>query len=309
MNNDRAKVKSMVAVKSVSEPYMARVSSHDDSSDDSTIDSKISNEASSKNGRLQKLRVRTTRKARKVIELGAAKFGSDKKSKDADSALNNIQDDPAFNPTHVDKQLKVAQAREGSLAEKAKVAVEVSGWALAHPKQAAIAKAKKLAAGKLSSIQKPHALPNTGLELLDAHDALSVSESPESSRNASPNREHIIRDWNRRRAKVERLEKQGDSMRVAWTTRHTNRVRVVPKEHIKIPDRDAFLQRDSEGNTVRYQWEKWLGYVSGQARCRTKKHPLILLLRTCCTILKTSVLSMSTISSSYHLISIRYETI
>ena len=247
---------------------MDRDSTHNDPefSDDSTTSSNLSSGAPKRIG-LRNITSRATSKVKKAIEHGTASLADENKSKDADVALEHIQDEPAFNPTRVDKQLKVAQAKERGLVEQAKVAVEVSAWSLAHPRQAAKAKAKRLAAGKLSSIQKPHALPKTGLELLDAHDALSISESPDSSRDNSPERERLNRDWNRKRARVARLEQQRDSMQVAWITRHTDRVRVVPKEHITVPDREFFIHRDSEGNFVRYRWEKWLGYVSSQECC------------------------------------------
>ena len=232
----------------------------------STTSSKLPYKTSSKKERLRDSRARTTTKAKKAFELATSGTRSDK-SHDADGALQGIQDDPAFNPTRVKKELKVAQAKDGGFIEQAKAAAEVSAWSLAHPKQAAKDKVMRLAAGKLSSIQKPHALPKTGLELLHAHDAFSTSGSPGSSRGPSPDRERINRDWHRNHTRVERLEQHRDSMWVAWTTRHTHRVRVVPKEHVTIPDNDCFVQRDSEGNFVRYKWEKWLGYVSTRNHC------------------------------------------
>ncbi|KAI4154111.1 MAG: hypothetical protein LQ340_001888 [Diploschistes diacapsis] len=181
-----------------------------------------------------------------------------------DQSVLNTEHDAAFHPRSA-KQYQSEHHQRGGPLDKIKVALETSAEAVVHPKQYAQSKAKRVAAGKISSIQKPYNLPATGAELLDAHDAYSQSDSSRASddisdSNAAEDKVTKQKSRAQKKARLDNLEAQKESMRVAWTTRHIDRVRVVPKKRFRFPDKEAFIERSENGSFVRYRWDKWLGH-------------------------------------------------
>ena len=209
-------------------------------------------------------------KAKVILKTKALLERNVEKSIDADGhqkdqSVQNTNEDAAFHPRTA-KQHQISPPPKSNLVDKAKVAVATSSEAITHPRKTARAKVKRITAGKISSIQKPYTLPTTGTELLEAYDAYSHSEGSRSSEEASDSEgteEQASRKQTRERkkARFQRLEAQRESMRVAWTTRHTDRVRVVPKEHIRFPERRAFIDRNDKGEATRSRWESWLGQI------------------------------------------------
>jgi hypothetical protein len=207
---------------------------------------------------------RAKTRAKGVIERGVARFLDEKQSRNKDVSLKNTIDDPAFHPRSA-KQRQLEHAQRNSPTAKAKIAVEAAAATLVHPKRTIRAKAKRVAAGKISSIQKPHSLPTTGVELLQAYDAYSHSESSRSSEYTSDSQisenEAIRRKTKaKKRARLAQLQAQRESMRVAWITRHIDRVRVVPKEHLKYPHKQAFHEKDEKDKTL-FRCGRWIGHL------------------------------------------------
>ena len=219
---------------------------------------------SSKLGDANALKTKVASKTKALLERNVERF-MNVDSRQNDQSVENTKDDAAFHPRSA-KEHQLAHVKRNSPMDKVKIAVEASVNAVAHPRKSAHEKFKRVAAGKISSIQKPYTLPTTGAELLEAHDACSHSEGSHSEEGVSDS-EALEEDLARKevrekqKARLQKLEEQRESMRVAWTTRHIDRVRVVPKEHIKFPDRTDFIERDDTGNIVRYDWKSWLGHV------------------------------------------------
>ena len=213
---------------------------------------------------LKDVKTKATFKAREIVGHGVRRV-LDEDDHHKDHSVRNTTDDAAFHPQSA-KQHQMEHAERNGTIDKAKTALETSAAALVHPRKTIRTKVKRVTAGKISSIQKPYTLPTTGTELLEAYDAYSHSEGSYSSEDLSRSEDSEDESARRqirakKKARVEKLEAQQDSMRVAWITRHTDRVRVVPKEHVKFPNKEAFIQRGHGGQVVQYDWRSWLGHV------------------------------------------------
>ena len=213
---------------------------------------------------LKAAKTKVTTKAKGILNHGLDRL-LDKGDRHKDQSISNTTDDAAFHPEAA-KRHQLKHAKQNGSINDTKAALEVSKAAIIHPRKFVQDKVKRVAAGKISSIQKPHTLPNTGAELLEAYDAYSHSEGSRSSEDLSTSEaseEEAARRHSRakKKARLQKLEAHRDSMRVAWITRHTDRVRVVPKEHIKFPDKEDFIERDREGTVSQYKWKSWLGHL------------------------------------------------
>ena len=217
--------------------------------------------------KLRSLRKKTKARTKKIFTLSAGNATDDKNDAiDTTEALKNIENDPAFNPTKLSKQTTNPSLSSGrSPLDKSAGALKFIAKSVIHPKDAIKHKATTTTAAKLSAVQKPHVSQKADLEFLEAHDSLSRAQSSQASRQASrrmtSDEEEEDEETTRCRNKVEMLEAHRESIRVAWTTGHIDRVRVVPKRHFEFPKREAFVERDEKGEVVRYRWEKWLGHV------------------------------------------------
>ena len=209
-------------------------------------------------------KTKVTTKAKGIIHYGLDRL-LDKGERHKDQSTSNTADDVAFHPEAA-KRHQINHVKRNGPIDEAKATLETSKAAIIHPRKFVQDKVKRVAAGKISSIQKPHTLPNTGAELLEAYDAYSHSEESRSSEDLSTSEaseDEFARTLSRakKKARLQKLEAQRDSMRVAWITRHTDRVRVVPKEHIKPPVKESFIERDQQGTVLRYNWKSWLGHL------------------------------------------------
>ena len=240
-------------------PYKVQDIASSDYTDVDDLASDGSVDKSSKRSKLRSLTSRTKAKTRQLLNLGPGGSLAIAGDPGEPGPLQSIQDDAAFNPSKLEKR-KTFNA--GGSADKTREVLQSITSSIAHPKRTIISKVKKTTAGTLSSVQRPHLSHREDLEFLEAHDSLSRAESTKSSRQAtSDDNDEDDTATNDCRDKIAALEEHRESIRVAWTTSHIDRVRVVPKEHLKFPDQEAFVERDDTGSQIRYRWEKWLGYV------------------------------------------------
>lgn len=240
-------------------PYKVQNTIGSDYKDADDLASDGSVDKSSKRSKLRSLTSRTKVKTRQLLNLDPAGSPAIAGDHGESGPLQSIQNDAAFNPGKLEKW-KTFSA--GGSADKTREVLQSITTTIAHPKRTIISKVKKTAAGTLSSVQRPHFSHREDLEFLEAHDSLSRAESTKSSRQAtSDDNNEDDTATSDCRDKIVALEEHRESIRVAWTTSHIDRVRVVPKEHLKFPDQEAFVERDENGSQVRYRWEKWLGYV------------------------------------------------
>ena len=158
-----------------------------------------------------------------------------------DGALEPLQADAAFAPTATHRQQKLATSCSQGPKERAKAAALVAASALAHPKRAAKARAKRMAAGKMASVQRADGLPVTALGLKADDGETSGSGMDE--------------------AKVRAFQEQRESMKAAWTTRHVRLARVVPTPAVEFPRMEKYQEKANDGVEGRFAWEKWIGHV------------------------------------------------
>lgn len=207
-----------------------------------------------KRGKLRGLGHRAKEKTKRLLSVSDAKLPAG----DEDAA-QGIRNDPAFNPGYLrDTQAKSKRESAGS----ALAGLGSIRKSLVHPVDAIKGKATKTTAGQLSKVQRPFLSNQADVEFLEAHDDLDRAKSTSPSRLASSDddEDFVV---GKHRERVEKLQAQRESLRVAWTTtRFVTRVRVVPKRHFDFPDRQEFL--NDAGNKelwVRYDWLKWIGHV------------------------------------------------
>ena len=213
---------------------------------------------SSRRKKLRNLTLKTKAKTKKLLNVDSSKSEAESENYEA---LRNIKDDPAFNPT------ELANQKTSPTGEKTDTTTDVLQSivnTVTHPKRTVITKVKKTTAGTLSTVQRPPLSQRADLNFLEAHENLSRAESTSSSRQTISGEED--EEWEdpataKYRDKVATLEAHRESLRVAWTTDHIERVKVVPKRQIKFPEAETFIERDENGSQTRYKWEQWLGYV------------------------------------------------
>ncbi|KAI4148447.1 MAG: hypothetical protein L6R39_002795 [Caloplaca ligustica] len=168
-----------------------------------------------------------------------------------------LGDDAAFNLNKLDTEHR----SDKGIKRKLQVNLQAVAAGIVHPKQAFKGKATRSTAGRLSKVERPYLSKDMDLDLLEAHDDLSRAQSTSSSAR------HTTEDdtdpgTDGLKDRVARLEAHRESLRAAYTTsRLVQRVRVVPKRHIKFPGDEYFVERNDQGERIRYDWLKWMGYV------------------------------------------------
>ncbi len=215
--------------------------------------------APSRRDRLRDLTSRTKTRARKLFKLERLQGFNDGNRLHENGLHHAVDGDPAFNPS-----MLVNEDRSDAPGAKGKAGgiLRTVGDTVANPVEAIKSKATRATAGKLSQAERPYLSPKADLRLLEAHTNLGEAESSRPSRLDNTEYKQSIAE-DKFRGKVEKLEAHRESLRVAWiTSRHVDRVRVVPRQYMNFPDRESFAERDLEGAAVRYRWENWIGHVS-----------------------------------------------
>ena len=231
------------------------VQEHADSSDGSIA--KI--QGPTKRGKLRGLQRRTKAMTKKLLHIHGGAPADGELDEDEDGVLDNIKADPAFNSG---KLVKEKPLTVGGAAKKTADTLHSFASTVVHPSEKFKSKATRTAADQLAKAERPFLSQNTDRELLEAHEDLRSAQTASStSHGISEEKLHALKENSSQ--KIEELEKHRESLAVAYTTtRHVNRVRVVKREFMKFPERETFIQRDSNGVFMRYLWAKWLGYVS-----------------------------------------------
>ena len=235
------------------EPELAQAST-EEISDDSSIDRMPD---SPKRKGLAALTTRTKAKTKKLFHIDGAAKGNES-DPDEDGVLDNIEHDPAFNTGSL---IKKKRFRPGKTADKTLSNIKSVGKAVVHPVDSIKRGATRTTAGQLSKAERPFLSKKADQEYLEAHDNLRRAESTSSSKQGTSDEEQesILGDH---RERIREIEAHRESLRAAWTTsRHVRRVRVVPKRHINFPNNDFFLEDDGHGESRRFDWLTWLGYV------------------------------------------------
>lgn len=211
----------------------------------------------SRRKRLHSLTSRTKTKAKSLLKLEKGHdLDEEEFRRHEDSVSEQIDGNPAFNPS------KAVKEDRASVGGKALGTLHTVVENIAHPIDAVKSKATRTTAGKLSDVEGPKMSRDTDVEALQAHlDLKQVQSSSPSRLDINGHEQGPVED--ELRQKVDDIEAHRQSLHVAWvTSRHVDGVRVVPKRPINFPKDEAYLERDVQGNVVRYQWIQWLGAVS-----------------------------------------------
>lgn len=211
--------------------------------------------------KMQKLRdlsSKTKEKTMKILHVdGGGSLDRGTISEESE-ALSMIERDPAFNLRMLNQQ---KSANTNVSITKTRETLRSIVTAVVHPIDSAKSKAAKTTAGKLSNAERPYLSQEADLDFLNAHNDLDRAYSSRSSRQETSDGEEDLLT-NDRKGKVQEMEAHRESLRVAWiTSRHVNRVRVVPKRQIKFPSTSYFAKGDIQGHLVRSELRKWLGHV------------------------------------------------
>ena len=220
--------------------------------EDGTTASTIS---TSKRDRVRNLARRTKEKTKSILKLDdASEPDSESEWKDGD-----IFADPAFNPNIVLDAPSPRRDKEGvSDAKEKLIAVRT---VLAHPRRAIRDKATKSTAGQMSKVQRPFLSGDQDHDLLAAHDNLSQVRSSRSSYHTGDS-DAGGEDEFRARLKVEQVEENRDSAKIAWVIgRHVQRVRRVQKRSDR-PRKQHFMEAGPGAGERQVRWDKWIGKLT-----------------------------------------------
>ena len=223
-----------------------------------------------KREKLRGLRRKTKAKTKKLLHIHGEASTDGELDGDAHGVLDNIEADPAFNPGKLvkEKPFTVRGAAEKTTGKLHSIASTV-----AHPTKNLKNKALRTTADQLAKAERPFLSQNANRELLEAHEELRRAQNPSTGGHGISEEKRIVLEADSRQ-KIEEIEKHRESLAVAYTTtRHVHRVRVVPKEHMKFPEKEAFVERDGNGTVVRYLWLRWLGNVSLRDLAVVMAHP------------------------------------
>ncbi|KAL8836911.1 MAG: hypothetical protein Q9176_006041 [Flavoplaca citrina] len=200
---------------------------------------------------LEKLAGKTKQLTKRLLDPMLQQEEHQVLSRLSDPVLRVLKEDPAFNPTKLDSKPQSGR----SLAVKIQSNLQTSAAAVLHPKEGAKGKATRSTAGRLSKVERPYISKEMDHEFLEAHDKLSQAQSMATSDQLTPGPSEG--DYEE---KIEELKAQRESLRAAHTlSRHVQRVRVVPKRHIALPNKDDFVELDKEGRYIGYHWPNWIG--------------------------------------------------
>lgn len=211
----------------------------------------------SKRKRLSILKSKTKAKTKRLLKVDSAAV-DDETEPEEDGAFENMEHDPAFNTSAL---VKKRRFRAGKMTDKTLNNIKSMGKAVVHPVDSIKSKATRTTAGHLSKADRPFISQKADMEYLEAHDNLKQAESTSSSRQGTSDedQDYVVGGH---REKIRDMEAHRESLRVAWiTSRHVRRVRVVPKRHLNVPDNEYFVERDKDGEFLRYDWLSWLGHV------------------------------------------------
>ncbi|KAI4731867.1 hypothetical protein E4T49_00298 [Aureobasidium sp. EXF-10728] len=161
-----------------------------------------------------------------------------------DDPYEEIRRDPAFDPSQlVSQKPKLSTRIAGGLSNGVKIII--------HPQDAA----KKLAASKAATKDRPYLSEEADREFLDAHESLSRAKTSASRSNASGDHDAVDDQHER----VQRIEGLRQSRKVAWTSsRHFRRALVFPKREFPNPAKEDYTYVDSQTGERRVNWLGWL---------------------------------------------------
>ena len=229
------------------------------SDEDGHLPDEGDHEQLSMRGKLRALKSKTKAKTKALLHPNHEDLLTIEGDREDGGALSNIQSDPAFHPTEVIEQGNQQPDGPSGTVDKTLAALKNAGHVVAHPRSTIKSKAERSTAATLSTVHRPQLDHNADRELLQAHWDHSRAQSTRSGTHGLYT--GIDKDVEDSEAKIKELEENRESMRIAWTTKHIDRVRVVPKEHMKMPGKEFFIEKDAKGAVMRYKWELWLGYV------------------------------------------------
>lgn len=203
----------------------------------------------SRRERIRSLRQKTKSKAKKLLNLGSP--NSHEADDDGYGQLEpDLEDDPAFNPTQLDRMANPVSQRasEQKMGPLHRVLKTVS-----HPKDAIKSAATKTTAGILSTVVDFHTSERADFTFLQTH--CDVARGDDANDFPDPSSDGYLNT-------TRKLESHRESIRVAWiTSAHVDRVRVVPRRQMKCPELSAYKKYNEDGVCVGYEWRKWLGAV------------------------------------------------
>ncbi|KAI9794504.1 MAG: hypothetical protein M1833_000364 [Piccolia ochrophora] len=202
---------------------------------------------SGKRQRMQKYK----NKSKRLFKQGEVKEEHDASVAHRDRERTAIHSNPAFNPDILARKKEKVNAK--GLANKTIDALRYTSTLLVNPKLSLKGTATRTTASQLSRVQHPYVSHGEDVNFLKAQGNLShPDESTQGADTLLPESDDIL----------DELESRRERMRVAWTTsRHVNRVRVVPKEHVQYPPKSIFQETDPDGTVIRFNWSHWLGHM------------------------------------------------
>lgn len=170
--------------------------------------------------------------------------GQDSEAEETDP-YQALDEDAAFNPS---KLLGSQRVTVGSTADKLAGTLYTAAKSIVHPQDAL----KKKATAKVAVSDRPYLSQQNDMDYLQAHEALLRAQSS----NGDPDEEDDIEE---KQAEVDAVESARESRKVAWlTSRHVQRVRVVPKRDVLPPSAEDYYYRKPGASKDSFDWSAYL---------------------------------------------------
>ncbi|KAK4983177.1 hypothetical protein LTR66_008929 [Elasticomyces elasticus] len=203
-----------------------------------------------KRKKLRSIGHRAKQKTKRLLHVGNGQDHVEKVEGRTDSHhIRHLDDNAAFGPPSVVHKEPLTLS---NVADKARSAAITAAHTVAHPRKSA----KEKAAGLLAFGSEPYLDHEADCELLHAHDQLSRARSNE---NPASEEDSDLEWW---QEKVDSLEARRESKKVAYTTsRHIQRVRVVPESQFVFMEKAEFYARNEDGSRGRFQYGRFLRYL------------------------------------------------
>ena len=237
--------------------------SHSDVSDegDGHTDGSSNSTKPSKRSKLRTLKSKTKAKTKTLLGLEPSETPLTVEADREDGgALFQIENNPAFHPTRVIGEADKQFGEQRGPLDKTVDRLKNLGTSIAHPRAALKAKVETTTAVGLSSSQSVQLSQATDQQLLGLYNDLSRAEWRSSRAVTSDEEESCDTDVNTRMDRITKMEEHRKSMRVAWATKHIDRVRVVRQEAVPKPTREALVGKDEKGEVIRVRWAEYLGH-------------------------------------------------
>jgi len=224
----------------------------------STSDSSIGSHGIKARQRLSNLKDKAKVKVQK-LKNRAGHGGPNPQDAETHEALEDIQNNPAFDPEQVQETLQEHHETFQSKVDRTGTKLERAFDAIVHPQQSARAKVGRETASALAAVPGSQPMNHEEENLLGAQDHLDDAKGDLAADGV------LHEDHHKGSYALDRvmdLEEHRDKMKAGYAMTHVNRVRVVKDDKHPWPRWQEFMRTDANTGKQKMDWKEYLGNVA-----------------------------------------------